>query len=377
MNLNDQTVNNTNQVNITDSLNSAVMELKIKRTATTEEQNSDDLFVYVDKNSMDNPSESRKQYLFELIKPLDYLDGISDEFIMQLEVKNNKLSMNTFVKRLIGETEDGEKSILLEPLYEELDYSQIILFSGINYIYSNYTNADITLVYPKDNILNKLYLNSAIYVNDNEDREECTLADIYYSNCFTKTEGRIDLEVNHITADCISSNNNKFSLDEEGNLIVKTITVADPISSTDLAAIYPIGSIYMNVNDINPADLFGGIWEQIKDCFLLACGDTYANGTTGGEANHKLTVNEMPSHTHVQNAHKHAWKGRKAEWGNTSGGNAKTLIDFTATSSYLACAAVDDNGVGSTTATNKNTGGSGTHNNMPPYLAVNVWKRVG
>ena len=30
----------------------------------------------------------------------------------------------------------------------------------------------------------------------------------------------------------------------------------------------------------------------------------------------------------------------------------------------------------STTATNQNTGGSASHNNMPPYLVVFMWKRT-
>ena len=58
---------------------------------------------------------------------------------------------------------------------------------------------------------------------------------------------------------------------------------------------HPIGSIYRSVNATNPATLFGGTWEQIKDCFLLSAGDTYAAGSTGGEATHKLTVAEMPA----------------------------------------------------------------------------------
>lgn len=63
--------------------------------------------------------------------------------------------------------------------------------------------------------------------------------------------------------------------------------------------IYPVGSIYMNVNSTSPATLFGGTWEQLKDRFLLGAGDSYAAGDTGGSASHTLTTDEMPSHNHT------------------------------------------------------------------------------
>ena len=63
--------------------------------------------------------------------------------------------------------------------------------------------------------------------------------------------------------------------------------------------IYPIGSVYISVTSTNPKVLFGGEWTQIKDTFLLACGNSYANGATGGEAQHTLTVSEMPNHAHT------------------------------------------------------------------------------
>ena len=62
---------------------------------------------------------------------------------------------------------------------------------------------------------------------------------------------------------------------------------------------HPIGSLYWSKYDTDPSELFGGTWEQIKDTFVLAAGDTYEAGTTGGEATHTLTINEMPSHTHT------------------------------------------------------------------------------
>lgn len=62
--------------------------------------------------------------------------------------------------------------------------------------------------------------------------------------------------------------------------------------------IYPIGSIYMSVNNNDPSLIFGGTWQQIKDKFLLASGDTYSRGDTGGSATNTLEVNQLPSHSH-------------------------------------------------------------------------------
>lgn len=127
------------------------------------------------------------------------------------------------------------------------------------------------------------------------------------------------------------------------------------IINTDL--IYPIGAIYLSVSATNPAILFGGKWEQIKDRFLLAAGDTYAIGTTGGEATHKLTIEEMPSH-------KHQIKTNNDDWNNSAnGGNYGTTHDG-ANSWY------------NTNWYTENSGGNAAHNNMPPYLTVYMWKRV-
>ena len=132
--------------------------------------------------------------------------------------------------------------------------------------------------------------------------------------------------------------------------------------------IYPVGSIYISANAVNPSTFLGGTWEQIKDRFLLAAGDSYTAGATGGEAQHTLTVNEMPSHTHVQNAHSHTItvkKGAGTGGSTTPGlnGNVSNSSDQKYTSNSI-------------TATNQNTGGGQAHNNMPPYLAVYMWKRI-
>ena len=66
--------------------------------------------------------------------------------------------------------------------------------------------------------------------------------------------------------------------------------------------IYPIGSIYLSLNDINPNKMFGGTWERIKGKTLVGVDesdtDFKTSKLTGGEKTHKLTIAEMPSHTH-------------------------------------------------------------------------------
>ena len=119
----------------------------------------------------------------------------------------------------------------------------------------------------------------------------------------------------------------------------------------DINMVYPVGSIYLSVNDINPSNLFGGEWESIKDRFLLGAGDTYLGGSSGGEATHVLSVNEIPSHSHTS-------KG----WAAVVDGSG----------SYVT---LGGNGITTSYSTN-NTGGSKAHNNMPPYLAVYIWKRI-
>ena len=65
-----------------------------------------------------------------------------------------------------------------------------------------------------------------------------------------------------------------------------------------LNLVYPVGSIYWSSKNTNPGTLFGGTWVQIKDRFILAAGDYYSNGATGGVATVTLTVSNMPSHSH-------------------------------------------------------------------------------
>ena len=131
---------------------------------------------------------------------------------------------------------------------------------------------------------------------------------------------------------------------------------------------YPVGSIYMSVNSTSPASLFGGTWEQLKDRFLLGAGSAYAAGSTGGEAAHTLSINEIPSHA----GHLYGNAGGVNGKGDAKGAWLKEInINSSLTTSYGWNYKNNEY-----YPVNRSLGGGAAHNNMPPYLAVYMWKRV-
>lgn len=125
--------------------------------------------------------------------------------------------------------------------------------------------------------------------------------------------------------------------------------------------VYPIGSIYMSVNAADPSTLFSGTsWEKLEGRFLLGSSSTYTPGSTGGEATHTLTYNEMPKHTHPMYSYN---PGGEGTWTPDEG-------------SYLVDSVTDNKNTWWARLAMDYAGGGAAHNNMPPYLAVNMWKRT-
>lgn len=128
--------------------------------------------------------------------------------------------------------------------------------------------------------------------------------------------------------------------------------------------LYPVGCIYQSTSSTSPASFLGGTWERIKDKFILAAGDTYAAGKTGGEASHALTVDEMPAHRHVgidiDNLYCFGWEN-----GSLTGVNFKNFYGGTYWGNNVQ-----------NRLTSGYAGGSTAHNNMPPYLTAYIWKRI-
>ena len=126
--------------------------------------------------------------------------------------------------------------------------------------------------------------------------------------------------------------------------------------------IYPIGSIFISINDTNPFEAMGvGTWEKIENRFLLAASDTYNGGTIGGESEHTLTLDEIPTHTHATRSGSNP---TTTETPNTKWGFQDCILYTEAEKSLRYIGTLSDEG------------GGNAHNNMPPYLAVYMWKRI-
>ncbi len=129
--------------------------------------------------------------------------------------------------------------------------------------------------------------------------------------------------------------------------------------------LWPVGSIYMSLDPTDPATRFGGVWERIENAFLLAASSAHPAGERGGEETHRLTVNEMPKHSHP--AYMNYWSG-----------GSDTIPQwrwYFNDSAYAEAGTNKANGRRANYLTQVE-GGDQPHNNMPPYLSVYMWKRT-
>lgn len=181
-----------------------------------------------------------------------------------------------------------------------------------------------------------------------------------------------------------------------------------------LNMIYPVGSIYMSVNNVSPATFIGGTWTALTDRVLIGAGSSYTVNATGGTATTTLTTSNMPAHTHVftgnntstssTGSHTHDW-AYMSHGGNTfqffnadsSGGSwvgdtqfmiaakrnqgeTSGVNHILSTSNLMTGNPLIANGAHSHTITvtgaNSSVGSGASFSNLPPYLAVYMWKRT-
>lgn len=135
-----------------------------------------------------------------------------------------------------------------------------------------------------------------------------------------------------------------------------------------LLAANPVGKLWASDDPTSPASIVGGTWEQIKDKFILAAGDTYAAGSTGGEAAHTHSVSGIAAIGVMQNT-------------TVSDSSASRLAAEFPANLYAHTHEYDSifdksNALYSTVGCVKTKGSANEQSNMPPYIAMYVWKRI-
>lgn len=132
-----------------------------------------------------------------------------------------------------------------------------------------------------------------------------------------------------------------------------------------LLAANPVGKLWASDDPTSPASIVGGIWEQIKDRFILAAGDTYAGGSTGGSENHNHSIGDLFAAAYYMGDYIEYHFSGNAVWspnykntfpGGVSDRDTSGITHFNGITVY----------------------GSPTKeaNNLPPYVAMYVWKRI-
>lgn len=177
------------------------------------------------------------------------------------------------------------------------------------------------------------------------------------------------------TGDALAGKADKSTVqDESGNAIfyskaeveakIKEILAAQ--RKKDLARI----KYWASDDPTSPASFIGGTWEQIKDCFILVAGDTYAAGSTGGEAKHSLTKLENGPHSHEVVA-----LGNDKWYYKTSNPvGIKFQTQYHTLINDISIVGTADESAGCLATNSSGTGQP--HNNMPPYTATYIWRRA-
>ena len=140
---------------------------------------------------------------------------------------------------------------------------------------------------------------------------------------------------------------------------------------------YPVGSIYISTSSENPGNIYGGTWEEYgKGRTLVGVDSSDPDFSTveklGGEKSHTLTIDEMPSHNHVermfldQSGYSSVKPAGYAYYIYST--QSSNVITWTNTKlsnvNYWKIGVTEDKG------------GSQAHNNLQPYITTYMWKRT-
>ena len=204
----------------------------------------------------------------------------------------------------------------------------------------------------------------------------------------------------------ITELNNQELTQEIENLKNEILTLKDELNSTVtsdsiLKQVYPVGSIYISVDNTDPSELFGGTWKVYASGKTLVGVDSdnmnYSSvNKTGGSSTVTLSVSNLPSHTHSiptltgttsqTGSHNHGMESSYIAWPTHSSTGSEWHVTFhhetdVANGVYTKWFTASPGGAHQHTITTYSSitdpAGSGASFSIQnPYITVYMWKRI-
>lgn len=145
-------------------------------------------------------------------------------------------------------------------------------------------------------------------------------------------------------------------LNDDVTRLMGAFTSVTDLTKQLFLLMHRVGDIIFSTSDENPSTIYGGTWVawgkgQVPVGVDTSDSDFNTVEKTGGEKEHTLTVDEMPSHKH--------------DFGQQFTGMPVSSGNY----GYYMIA-------GTQTDVIKNTGGNQPHNNLQPYITCYMWKRT-
>ena len=179
---------------------------------------------------------------------------------------------------------------------------------------------------------------------------------------------------------------NDYTLDElyqmikqlqDDNKVLSSQITNNTTSSNMFLKVYPVGSIYISTSSENPGNIYGGTWEEYgKGRTLVGVDSNDSDFSTveklGGEKTHTLTIDEMPSHNHVERMFLD-----QSGYSSVKPAGYAYYIYSTQSSNIITWASAQMSNmnywrIGDT----DDKGGSQAHNILQPYITTYMWKRT-
>lgn len=178
-----------------------------------------------------------------------------------------------------------------------------------------------------------------------------------------KTAGVNQNDLTVIKEDISQLQTETTQLNDDVTRLMGAFTSVTDLTKQLFLLMHRVGDIIFSTSDENPSTIYGGTWVawgkgQVPVGVDTSDSDFNTVEKTGGEKEHTLTVDEMPSHKH------------DIYGGNTTTTNILTTSNNNGWITLLGGMAYKNDGTMTT------VGNDEPHNNLQPYITCYMWKRT-